>query len=239
MPRPVLDFLFELASTYSYPAAMRIGELADAAGVTVRWRPFLLGPVLKAQGLNDSPFNLQPAKGRYMWRDLDRICASHGLRFRRPDPFPQPSLLAARVAHVGLGEGWGEQFCRAVYAAEFGEGRAIGDARVLGDLLRGLGVAPEPALARAGADDIKARLRAETAAAERAGVFGAPSFLCADGELFWGHDRMTEALAWAARTGDHSRPVREEERACDGKEDGTADHSGGARRCRGAAGAQR
>jgi len=199
MSRPVVDFFFELASTYSYPAAMRIGALADAAGVGVRWRPFLLGPVLKAQGWDDSPFNLQPAKGRYMWRDLERLCARLDLPFRRPDPFPQPSLMAARLAHLGLAEGWGERFCRAVYAAQFGDGRQIGDERVLGDLLQGLGVAPAPALARARTDDIKARLRAETEEAQSAGVFGAPSFVCADGELFWGHDRMAEALAWAVR----------------------------------------
>ena len=199
MTRPGLDFFFELASTYSYPAAMRIGALAGAAGVAVRWRPFLLGPIFHAQGWDNSPFNIYPPKGRYMWRDLDRICARLGLPFRRPDPFPQPSLLAARLAHVGLDEGWGEDFCRAVYAAEFGEGRQIGDEAVMHDLLGGLGVAPAPALARARSDAIKDRLRAATAEAERLGVFGAPSFACHDGELFWGHDRMAEALAWAVR----------------------------------------
>jgi 2-hydroxychromene-2-carboxylate isomerase len=199
MSRPVLDFFFELGSTYSYPAAMRVGALAAAAGVTVRWRPFLLGPIFRAQGWDNSPFNLYPAKGRYMWRDLERICARLGLPFRQPDPFPQPSLLAARLAHVGLDEGWGEDFCRAAFAAEFGEGRQIGDEAVMHDLLGGLGVAPAPALARARSDAIKDRLRAATAEAERLGVFGAPSFVCHDGELFWGHDRMVEALAWAVR----------------------------------------
>ncbi len=121
MSRPPLDFYLEFASTYSYPAAMRIGALADAAGVAVRWRPFLLGPIFKAQGWDNSPFNIYPAKGRYMWRDLERVCGRLGLPFRRPDPFPQPSLLAARIAHAGLDAGWGEAFCRAVYAAEFGE----------------------------------------------------------------------------------------------------------------------
>ena len=47
---PTLDFWFEFASTYSYPAAMRIAPLAEARGVMVRWRPFLLGPIFKAQG---------------------------------------------------------------------------------------------------------------------------------------------------------------------------------------------
>jgi 2-hydroxychromene-2-carboxylate isomerase len=199
MDRPVLGFFFEFASTYSYPAAMRIGPLAEAAGVAVRWRPFLLGPIFRAQGWDDSPFNLYPSKGRYMWRDLERICGRLGLPFRRPDPFPQPSLLAARLAHVGLDEGWGEAFCRAVFAAEFGEGRQIGAEAVMHDLLAGVGGGPAPAVARARSDEIKDRLRATTAEAERLGVFGAPSFVSGDGELFWGHDRMAEALAWAVR----------------------------------------
>jgi len=199
MSRPTLDFYLEFASTYSYPAAMRIGALAAAAGVAVRWRPFLLGPIFKAQGWDNSPFNIYPAKGNYMWRDLDRICGRLELPFRRPDPFPQSSLLAARLAHVGLDEGWGEDFCRAVYAAEFADGRSISEEDVLADLVYDLGVAAESALARARSAEIKERLCATTAEAQARGVFGAPTFICADGELFWGHDRMAEALAWAVR----------------------------------------
>jgi 2-hydroxychromene-2-carboxylate isomerase len=170
-------------------------------GVAVRWRPFLLGAIFKAQGWPaDSPFNWQPAKGRYMWRDLERLCAGYGLPFRKPEPFPQPSILAARVALIGMREGWGEDFARAVYGAEFAEGRQIGEPAVIGDLLVGLGIAPEPVLTRAGSDDIKAALRVETDEAQRLGVFGAPSFVTADGELFWGNDRLEAALAWAQRT---------------------------------------
>lgn len=196
---PVLDVYLEFASTYSYPAAMRIGALAEAAGVDLRWKPFLLGPIFKAQGWDTSPFNLYPAKGRYMWRDVARICAQLDLPLRRPDPVPQWTLLAARVAHVGLAEGWGEAFCRAVYAAEFGEGRAVGEEAVVREVIQSLGVAPEPVIARARSAEIKARLRTVTEEAERAGVFGAPSFVTADGELFWGQDRIAEALAWALR----------------------------------------
>src|SRR5580692_10298280 len=119
----MLDFWFDFASTYSYPAAMRIRRLADEAGVAVKFRPFLLGPIFKAQGWATSPFNLYTEKGRHMWRDLERICADMSLPFRRPDPFPQNSLLAARVAIVGLDKPWGEQFCVDVFRAQFGEGR--------------------------------------------------------------------------------------------------------------------
>jgi 2-hydroxychromene-2-carboxylate isomerase len=196
-----VDFWFDFASTYSYPAAMRITEAADRAGVAVRWRPFLLGPIFKAQGWDTSPFNLYPAKGRYMWRDVERQCAELGVPFRRPDPFPQSSLVAARVALVGLDESWGEEFCRAVFRAEFADGRNVGDATVVADVLRALELAPEPVLARAQGDDVKARLRRQTEEAQRLGLFGAPSFVAADGELFWGNDRLEHALAWAAGDG--------------------------------------
>ena len=96
----VVDFWFEFASTYSYPAMMRIAPLAQQAGVMVRFRPFLLGPMFKAQGWDTSPFNIYETKGRYMWRDMERLAAGLNLPFRRPDPFPQNSVLPARVAPV-------------------------------------------------------------------------------------------------------------------------------------------
>ena len=197
MPAPVLDFWFDFASTYSYLAAMRIGTLAQDAGVRVRFRPFLLGPIFKAQGWNTSPFNLYPAKGRNMWRDLERSCAELKLPFRRPDPFPQNSLLAARVALAALDQPWGEDFCRALFCAQFAEGRRIDDAAAVGDVLARLKIEPQPVLAAAQSDAIKARLRAQTEEAQRLGVFGAPIFTTADGELFWGNNRLEPALRWA------------------------------------------
>lgn len=196
-PQPALDFWFDFASTYSYPAAMRMPAAAE--GVAVRWRPFLLGPVFQAQGWNNSPFNIYPAKGRYMWRDLERSCADLGLPFRRPETFPQNSILAARVAQVGLARGWGEDFCRAVFSAEFGRGLSIAEPAVIAELVAALGADPTEVLAAAASDANKALLRAAGDAAQRLGLFGAPSFVTADGELFWGNDRLDAALAWAKR----------------------------------------
>jgi 2-hydroxychromene-2-carboxylate isomerase len=194
----MLDFFYEFASTYSYVTAMRIAPLAADAGVTVRWRPFLLGPIFKQQGWETSPFNLYPAKGRYMVRDCERLCADLGLAFRLPDPFPQSSLTAARVALAALAEGWGEDFSRAVYRAEFGEGRNIADPAVIGGIVRDRGHDETAAFARAQSGEIKAKLRANTEDAQRLGIFGAPSFI-AGGELFWGNDRLEQALDFVKR----------------------------------------
>ena len=197
MGLPILDFWFDFASTYSYPAAMRIRRLATESGVKVRFRPFLLGPIFKTQGWATSPFNLFEAKGRNMWRDLERICTDCGLSFRRPEPFPQNSVLAARVALIGLSEPWGEAFCVEAFRAQFGEGRSIESSETITAILAGLDVPAEPTLSAAQSNDNKLRLRDQTEQAQRAGVFGAPTFISADGELFWGNDRLERALLWA------------------------------------------
>jgi 2-hydroxychromene-2-carboxylate isomerase len=193
---PALDFWFEFASTYSYLAVERIGAMAEAAGVAVRWRPFLLGPIFARQGWNDSPFKVYPAKGAYMWRDLERLCQGFALPWRRPSRFPQNGLLAARVFLAGAEAGWCIPFARAVFAANFARDRDIADPATLSEILRGLAVDPDAILDRAQSPEVKLRLREETAEAERRGIFGAPSFTIGD-EMFWGHDRMAQAIEWA------------------------------------------
>ncbi|MCT8972316.1 2-hydroxychromene-2-carboxylate isomerase [Microbaculum marinisediminis] len=194
---PSIDFWYEFASNYAYLAAARIEALADRAGVTVRWRPFLLGPVFAAQGLNTSPFKIYPIKGRNMIRDMERQCAAIGRPFRLPDPFPQNGLSAARIALVAIDEGWGPAFTNAVYSAEFVEGRTISDKTLLADIVTGLDRDPDAVFAAAETPDNKARLKAQTEEALRIGLFGAPTFVTEDGELFWGNDRLEQALHWA------------------------------------------
>jgi 2-hydroxychromene-2-carboxylate isomerase len=196
-----LDLWFDFASTYSYPAIHRIGPLAAKARVKVRFRPFLLGPIFLAQGWDNSPFNVYPAKGRYMWRDLERLCADLKLPFQRPAAFPQQSVLAARVAMIGLRleEKWAKNFCLAVFRAQFGEDRRIDDPAVLGALLAELKADPAPVLEAARSEPLRIGLRTETEEAQRLGIFGAPTLITADGEMFWGNDRLEQALAWAKK----------------------------------------
>src|SRR5215470_8935722 len=134
------QFWFDFASTYSYPAAMRIEALLLSHSVVFEWHAFLLGPVFKAQGWNDSPFNIYPAKGRYMWRDMERICDSLSIPFRRPSVFPRNGLLAARITARFNGSSWIPSFVRAIYRANFADDLDIGDSSVVGDCLSQLGV---------------------------------------------------------------------------------------------------
>jgi 2-hydroxychromene-2-carboxylate isomerase len=191
---PRLEFWYELASTYSYLSAMRIEAVGAEAGIDVVWKPFVLGPIFNAQGWNTSPFNIYPAKGRYMVREMERLSAARGLPFMMPSPFPQNSLNAARLALIGHDGGWGPAFARAVFTAQFADGEDISDRKVLGKILSGLGHDPAPLLARMEQPDTKQRLRQQTEVAQELGIFGAPSFLAQD-ELFWGDDRLEQAIA--------------------------------------------
>ena len=192
-----LELWYEFASTYSYLSVMRIEQVAAAAKLEVAWRPFLLGPIFRAQGWNDSPFNVYPAKGRYMWRDLSRLAAGYGLPFQRPSLFPRNGLSAARIALVAEPEGWCSDWTRAVFTAEFAHDRDIADTAVLSGLLETLGHDPGGVLARAESDANKVALRAQTERAQALGIFGAPSFVVG-GELYWGNDRLGDAVAKAA-----------------------------------------
>jgi 2-hydroxychromene-2-carboxylate isomerase len=195
--RPKLDFWYEFASTYSYLAALRIEALAQERKMDVAWRPFLLGPIFKAQGWNSSPFNLFPAKGAYMWRDLERLCGAQGLKFQRPDPFPQSSLVAARLALTPEVTPARAEFSRYVYLAHFAEGARLDDEVVLRGILKSLSLDADAALAQARSADVKLALRQATEEAMRLQLFGAPSFVTPKGEVFWGNDRLETALNWA------------------------------------------
>ena len=191
-----VDFWYEFASTYSYPAAMRIEALAAARGLTIGWRPFLLGPLFAELGWRDSPFNVYPVKGRYMWRDMRRICDSLDLPLKLPVPFPQNSLLAARIALALDGEAR-VAFSKAVYRAEFGEGATISDRTTMAALLTATCADPEATLALAEQSVNKDRLKAESAIARSLGLPGAPCLVTPDTEIFWGNDRLEQGMYWA------------------------------------------
>jgi 2-hydroxychromene-2-carboxylate isomerase len=194
-PREI-EFWFDFGSNYSYLAAQRIEALATGAGLAVAWRAFLLGPIFREFGWDTSPFVLQKEKGAYMWRDMERQCAKYGLPWRRPSVFPRLALLPARVVSAHPRAPWLGAFCRAVTRQNFALDQDINAVEQVRAALVEAGVEAEAVLAAAASDATKAMLRALTAEARARGIFGAPTFF-ARGEMFWGNDRLEDAIACA------------------------------------------
>jgi len=199
MTKPSVEFWFEFASTYSHVAAQRIEAAARAAGVTVTWRPFLLGPIFHRQGWNDSPFNIYTTKGAYMWKDMERQCAKHGVPFRKPSQFPRPSLLATRIAlTLESSPALVGEFVRRVYLANFRDDADTTSNDVVRGVLQSMALPDgDSVLERATSNETKDRLRQRSEEAVARGIFGAPTFLIGS-ELYWGNDRLEDALAYCA-----------------------------------------
>jgi len=193
---PELECWFEFGSNYSYLSVMRIEALLAPHGIRLAWKPFLLGPVFRELGWNSSPFVLQQEKGRYVWRDMERQATKYGLEFTRPSIFPRAAVLPARVALANAGQAWIGEFCRRVMRQNWVDDSDIDNPAAVRRALDGLVSDPDTTIANAQSAAVKTALREQTAAARRRGIFGAPSFFVGD-ELFWGNDRLDDALAHA------------------------------------------
>lgn len=193
-----LEFWFEFGSNYSYLSVMRIEEASLRHGVTIRWKPFLLGPIFRSFGWDSSPFVLQRAKGEYVWKDMARECRKYGLPWTRPSTFPRSALLPMRVALVGAEQDWIGAYCRRMMTLHFAEDRAIDSVEVVTGALLQLGLPAQRIIDAALSDANKHRLRAQTEAARSRGIFGAPTFFVC-GEMFWGNDRLDDALIHCVR----------------------------------------
>lgn len=194
MDKRRIDFWFTMGSTYTYLSAMRLPDVARAAGVSFRWRPFHLAVLLKET--NHIPFADKPAKSAHMWRDIERRAAMHGIPARLPAPYPLANTERANlVAIVGMREGWGVDYVRAAYRRWFQHGEENGSDANLAASLSEVGQEPARVLTLAAGEAARTELAAETDAARAAGLFGAPSFTVG-GELFWGDDRLEDALDW-------------------------------------------
>jgi 2-hydroxychromene-2-carboxylate isomerase len=190
-----LDFFYFLGSGYAYLSVLRIGELADKAGVKVTWRPFNVRPLMRE---NNVMLRDEAQKVHYMWRDIERRAALHGLPYVKPPIWPtEPDLLASRVAMLACEEGWIAPYTLESFRAWYLEGLPLGTVESLGQILPRVGQQTPRVLALANRPEASARLEAETEAARKLGAFGSPTFVAGD-ELFWGDDRLEEALDWAA-----------------------------------------
>ncbi|MBM6584109.1 2-hydroxychromene-2-carboxylate isomerase [Microvirga sp. BT689] len=192
-----LDFYFFTGSTYTYLTVNRIEARAAEAGVPVRWRPYNLRVILKETGV--TPFPPETAKRRYMWRDIERRAERLGIPYTSEPPYPvEPDLRALRVALVAADEGWCPEYMRTYYRAWFIDHKPPGLDDNMAAFLKGMGRAPDAVIAQALSAETTRIMEESVEEAHRLRLFGSPHFVVA-GEVFWGDDRLEEALEWALR----------------------------------------
>ena len=194
---PEITFWYAIGSTYSYLTVMRLSDVAQKTGLTFLWQPFNVREIMIEQ--DNIPFARKPARAAHMWRDIERRAPRYGLSPKLPAPYPLEAFdLANQVAILGVREGWASDYTIATYQRWFEQGQPAGSEPNLSDTLRAIGQEPDRVLPLAQTDDIRAAYGAATDAARARGIFGAPSFTVGD-ELFWGDDRLEDAIDWALK----------------------------------------
>ena len=189
-----IDFWFTVGSTYTYLTVSRLHKVQAASGIRFRWRPFNARAIM--QEMNNVPFATKPIKLAYMWRDVERRALKYDLPIKVPAPYPLKNFdLASRVAVLGEIEGWCPNYVRASYRRWFVEGKEAGTEPNLSESLSEIGQDPNLVIAAADAESIRLAYDDNTREARHLNIFGSPTFV-ARGELFWGDDRLDDAMAW-------------------------------------------
>lgn len=196
MNQAPIDFWFSIGSIYTYLSVMRLPELEKAHGVTFRWRPFSIRVIMKE--MENFPSS-KPLKLAYSWRDAARRAQFCGYPFRMTPPYPIKEYeLANRIAVAGALDGWCERYVRAAYRRWFLSHHEPGAEPNFSESMKEIGQDPERVRARAESDEVRAAYRAATDEARALGIFGVPTFATGN-ELFWGDDRLNDAIQWHKR----------------------------------------
>jgi 2-hydroxychromene-2-carboxylate isomerase len=188
-----IDFWFSVGSLYTYLAVMRLDRIEDTTDIRFRWRPFSIRAIMIE--MDNRPLS-RPAKLAYMWRDLERRAEMYDFAFSGRPPYPLKNFdLANRVAVVGAREGWCPDYVRAAYRRWFLDHEEAGSEPNVSESLKEIGQSPARVLPLAQSDEIAVAYDAATAEARNLGIFGVPTFVTR-GEIFWGDDRLEDAMRW-------------------------------------------
>ena len=193
-----IDFWFSIGSTYTYLSVTRLTEVSQKTGASFSWKPFSVRKIMREMDNIPFPPNKQ-TKVEYMWRDIERRARGYGFVANVPAPYPlQEFDLANRVAVLAMKEGWCEDYVRETYRLWFIDGHEAGSDVNLTQTLSEIGQDKLRVLELAGSSDVESVYLDQTERAKQAGIFGSPSFIV-DGELFWGDDRLEDAINWASK----------------------------------------
>lgn len=193
-----IEFWFSIGSTYTYLTVMRLKKVEQEAGVSFVWQPFSVRALM--QEMHNIPFIGKPAKEKYMWRDIQRRAERYGIPVNLPIEYPLKNFdLANRIAIVAKQEGWCPEYVSSTYRLWFCDGLPAGDEANLSESLRNAGQQPDRVLELAASDSINLAYQDATSRARTLGIFGSPSFVVDGLELFWGDDRLEDAIDYSRR----------------------------------------
>jgi len=193
-----IEFWFSIGSTYTYLSVIRLKEVEEKFGVKFSWQPFSVRKIMLE--MDNVPFPpTKQVKADYMWRDIERRAYSYGFEAKVPAPYPLKKFdFANSVAVLGVQEGWCAEYVSATYRRWFVDGLEPGSEPNVSESLREIGLKPGNVLKLAADDKIQKAYLKQTEQAQSKNIFGSPSFIV-DDELFWGDDRLEDAVNWAQR----------------------------------------
>ena len=191
-----IDFFFSIGSTYTYLSVTRILEVEKKNQVKFTWKPFSVRAIMKE--MNNIPFPKDKLnKVNYMWRDIERRAEGYGFFAKTPVPYPLSEFdLANQIAILGLEKGWGIDYVRLTYKKWFQEGKEPAIGPSITEVCRELNIDKDEIISQANSKEIINNYNLNTNSARDNKIFGSPSFVVKN-EIFWGDDRMEDAVNWS------------------------------------------
>ena len=190
-----IDFYFSIGSTYTYLSVTRINDVEKKYSVKFNWKPFSVRAIMKE--MNNIPFPKDKInKVNYMWRDIERRAESYGFFAKTPVPYPLSEFdLANQIAILGLDIGWGIDYIKLTYKKWFQETKEPAIDPSISEICNELNLKKDEIISLAKSKKIIDRYKSNTESARDNKVFGSPSFIV-NNEIFWGDDRMEDAIKW-------------------------------------------
>ncbi len=193
-----IDFYFSIGSTYTYLTVTRILDVENKYQVKFNWKPFSVRAIMKE--MNNIPFPKEKMnKVNYMWRDIERRAEGYGFFAKTPVPYPLSEFdLANQIAILGLEKDWGIDYIRLTYKKWFQEGKEPAIEPSISEVCNELKLNKDQIISDALNKEIQDKYEANTNSARENKIFGSPSFIVKK-EVFWGDDRMEDAIKWNSK----------------------------------------
>ena len=193
-----IDFYFSIGSTYTYLTVTRILDVENEHQVKFNWKPFSVRAIMKE--MNNIPFPKEKMnKVNYMWRDIERRAEGYGFFAKTPVPYPLSEFdLANQIAILGLEKDWGIDYIRLTYKKWFQEGKEPAIEPSISEVCNELKLNKDEISSEALKKEIQDKYEANTESARENKIFGSPSFIVKN-EVFWGDDRMEDAIKWNSK----------------------------------------